>query len=85
MINIDKKAKYLLLGYSEYLIENFYILLDVWPDRDKCRKALLETELYSEFEIIFVGQNEGIENDYRKDRLIIYYDENDKITLIEEE
>ena len=83
MINADKKAKYLLMGYSEDFINNFYPLLDVWPDEDKCCKALAETDLYKRFNVRFIGPKTIITHDFKHDRLNINYDENNIITKID--
>jgi hypothetical protein len=81
---VDKIAKYLLMGYSEDFARNFYPLLEVWPDQDKCRQALQETDIYSKFkEIRFIGPDTIITHDLNHGRLNISYDENNMITKID--
>lgn len=80
---IDKIAKYLLLGYDEDFVRQYYPLLDAWPDKNECKRILRQISIYSSFkDVRFVGHDTIITHDFRHDRLNIYYDENNKITNI---
>ena len=81
---VDKVAKYLLMGYSEDFARNFYPLLEAWPDQDECKRLLRETDLYSKFKVYrFIGPKTVITHDFRHDRLNICYDENNIIKKID--
>lgn len=81
---VDKIAKYLLIGYSEDFVRDFYPLLEAWPDKNECRRVLRQTHIYSRFkDIRFIGPDEMITMDYRADRLNISFDKENKITKID--
>jgi hypothetical protein len=84
---VNKIAKYLLMGYSEDFIKKFYLFLDAWPDKDKCKQTLKDIPEYFQYRSIkFIKVDNEISFDYafRHDRLNIYYDKNNVITMIKQ-
>ena len=78
----DRKAKYLLLGYSQSFIRSCFPLLELGQIEKKCVQVLRNTNLFHDFNIRFIGP-EMVDRECDMHALNIYYDKDNKITDID--
>jgi len=79
--DIVDKAKLLLKGEKPELVEKYYKILKVWPDKKQVQSVIQELG----YKIVrYSGPRQIIQMDFTPNRITIFYNDNNKITEITE-
>lgn len=76
-----EKAKLLLRNENSELVEKYYKILQVWPDKNMVQKVIQELGYKT---VRYIGPQTVVAIDFVPNRITIIYDENNKIRQISE-